>query len=653
MTDTATTDTAPLSIDEIVHLALPADAQISPNGAHVAYTLAEIAKDGAVRHAHLWLVPSDGSAPPTEITGGPREDKNPRWSPDSTQIAFISDRAKEGESGIYLLSPTGGEARRLGTLGDGGGAITALAWSPDGSSLLAARTEPDSDDLKKRKEAKDDAYLYDNHRKYTCLWRVDATTGEASRLGPNTLNVWAANGLGISPDGTRLAFVGSDKPGWSEGFGGTKLYTLTLADGTVSEIAGGFASSGSPAWSPDGSTLAFLARPERAHQGATQLHIATLSTGAVEMRLADIETGRLDVQYLPDGNVLLANLHGTALQLARYDAKNDELSPPLPLFAGAGSGPRMATEMFSLSRDASRIALVRGDLRNQPEVWAGPLTGPLTCLSHHGGAVAARVRTHSRVVTWTGADGREIAGILITPDAAQHGPGPYPFVVQVHGGPAGVYAELLNYGWGGWAQLLADRGYATLQPNPRGSSGKGDPFQTLNLSDWGGADMGDILLGVDWCIAQGVADGERTGIGGWSYGGFMTAWTESQTTRFKAAIVGAGLCNLISFNGTTDITEWHEKHFEKPIWKDAGRYWNHSALKYAAQVTTPTLILHGEQDERVPFSQGQEWAKVLSRRGIPVEFVAYPREPHAIEERAHQHDVLTRVLAWYDKYLKG
>ena len=196
-------------------------------------------------------------------------------------------------------------------------------------------------------------------------------------------------------------------------------------------------------------------------------------------------------------------------------------------------------------------------------------------------------------------------------------------------------------------------GYAVILPNPRGSSGRGDPFQTLNFADWGGADMDDILRGADTVIAQGIGDPERTGIGGWSYGGFMTAWTESQTSRFKAAIVGAGLCNLVSFYGTTDIRDWHESHFGPPVFEDPTPYWDHSAMKYLAQVTTPTLILHGEKDERVPFPQGQEWFAGLTRRGLPVEFVAFPREPHAIEERAHQRTLLTRVLAWYDQYVKG
>ncbi len=648
------TERTPLSIDEIVSLALPADARISPDGQQVVYALVDTAKDGAVRHGHLWLAAVNGDEPPREITSGPRLDSTPRWSPDGTQIAFVSDRTKEGESGIYLLPHAGGEARRLGTIGDGGGALASLVWAPDGKSLAVAHTEPDSDELKTRKEAKDDSYVYGPHRKYTHLWRVDATTGAAVRISSHDLNVWASVGYEWSPDGTQIAFVGSVTPGWEHWFGATRLHVLNIADGTAREIAGQYGTPSRPTWSPDGATLASLARPNRATQGASQLMLLNVATGAIITHLAEREIGKIDVAWLPDGQTLLLMiLDSTAMNLHRYTVATGDLSAPLAHFPTTGAAPDLGEETFTLDRDARHVALVRGDLAHPFEVWAGPLDGPLTQLSHHTDAIAARRPSTARVVHWQAEDGREIAGILVTPDPEKHGPGPYPFLVHVHGGPAGVYSEVYAPRWGGWAWLLADHGYAALMPNPRGSSGRGDPFQTLNVQDWGGGDMRDILAGVDYCIREGIADAERTGIGGWSYGGFMTAWTESQTTRFKAAVVGAGLCNLVSFNGSTDITEWHDTYFGGPVGEQHDLMWDRSALKYVRQVTTPTLVLHGEVDERVHFEQGQEWAKALSRRGVPVTFVAYPREAHPIEERAHQRDVLTRVLAWYDKYVKG
>lgn len=645
-------DRTPLTIEEIVTLALPGDAQISPDGRSVAYVLADTAKDGAVRHAHLWLVPTDGATPPRELTAGPRQETTPRWSPDGRTLAFLSDRNEENKQDIFLLPISGGEARRLGDLH---GSLADLSWSPDGKTLAVIRTDPETDDEKKRKEEKDDAYVVESrqHRKYAHLWLVDVATGAAKQCGSDDLHIWNGTGYAWSPDGARIAVVGSAKPGWAHGFSGTALFLLSVADGTAHEIAGESGSPGNPSWSPDGTTLAFIARPERAKQGAGVLMLCDLVSGRVESRLAGLEQGKSDLCWLDNRTLLLTLLDGTAHNLHRYIVPEDHLSAPLGNVPTPGAAPGNASIVMTVDAARENVAMVRGDMAHPFEVWAGPLDGTIRQITDHNGWIQERSIAPSRVIHWQAADGRQIVGILVTPDPALHGDGPYPLIVQVHGGPAGVYVEDLQLTWSRWGQLLAAHGYAVILPNPRGSSGRGDPFQTLNYADWGGNDMDDILRGVDAVIAEGIADPERTGIGGWSYGGFMTAWTESQTTRFKAAIVGAGLCNLVSFYGTTDIREWHESHFGAPLHEDAGRYWDHSAMKYLAQVATPTLILHGEKDERVPFAQGQEWFAALTRRGVPVEFVAFPREPHVIEERAHQRVLLNRVLAWYDKYVKG
>jgi dipeptidyl aminopeptidase/acylaminoacyl peptidase len=431
------------------------------------------------------------------------------------------------------------------------------------------------------------------------------------------------------------------------------LHILTVASGTVREVAGTYGTPSSPSWSPDGTTLAFIARPDRTRQGAGVLMLCDLASGRIESRLAELEKGKDEVCWLDNRTLLLTILDGTAHTLHRYVVPDDELGHPLGNFPTRGASPTNAATTMTVDAAGANVAIARGDMTSPTEVWAGPLSGTIQRLSDHNGWMRERSIAPSRVIEWEAADGRTIAGVLVTPDPALHGEGPYPLIVQVHGGPAGVYVEDLQLTWSRWGQFLAGNGYAVILPNPRGSSGRGDPFQTLNFADWGGADMDDILRGADTVIAQGIGDPERTGIGGWSYGGFMTAWTESQTSRFKAAIVGAGLCNLVSFYGTTDIRDWHESHFGPPVYENPTPYWDHSAMKYLAQVTTPTLILHGEKDERVPFAQGQEWFAGLTRRGVPVEFVAFPRQPHAIEERAHQRTLLTRVLAWYDQYVKG
>jgi len=225
--------------------------------------------------------------------------------------------------------------------------------------------------------------------------------------------------------------------------------------------------------------------------------------------------------------------------------------------------------------------------------------------------------------------------------------------VAVHGGPQSAWWSGWLGSWHGRGQLLASNGYVVFLPNPRGATGRGWRFAEANRDDWGGMDFQDIMDGVDFLIDQKIADATRLGIGGWSYGGFMTSWAVTQTNRFKAAVVGAAVTNLFSFNGTTDITPGFLRSYFLDIpSRRRVPYDNHSAMTFLKNCKTPSLVLHGQADDRVPVSQGFEFYSGLKALGVETEMVVYPREPHALKERAHQIDLLQRILAWYDKYLK-
>jgi dipeptidyl aminopeptidase/acylaminoacyl peptidase len=256
-------------------------------------------------------------------------------------------------------------------------------------------------------------------------------------------------------------------------------------------------------------------------------------------------------------------------------------------------------------------------------------------------------------ITWTNPkDGQLLYGLLITPPNLRPGRR-VPTVVQVHGGPEWAWWSGWHGSWHEWGQLLASNGYAVLLPNPRGSDGQGWRFVEANRDDWGGRDLQDILAGVDALVAQGIADPDRLGIGGWSYGGFMTSWTVTQTIRFKAAVVGAAVTDLFSFHGTTDITpSFLRSYFLDLPYRRRPGYDAHSAMSFVQNARTPSLVLHGGSDLRVPVGQGWEFYNALKQLGVETEMVVYPREPHEIGERAHQADLLRRVLAWYDRFLK-
>jgi dipeptidyl aminopeptidase/acylaminoacyl peptidase len=259
----------------------------------------------------------------------------------------------------------------------------------------------------------------------------------------------------------------------------------------------------------------------------------------------------------------------------------------------------------------------------------------------------------SEVVSWKSRDGLEVEGVLLKPvgfDPAKR----YPLLVVAHGGPAGAHLD--NYRVGGLegGQVWAGMGWAVFYPNPRGSTNYGEKFLRANVADWGGGDFADIMTGVDALIARGVADKDRLAHIGWSYGGYMTAWAITQTTRFKAAMVGAGLTNMWSMYGTNDIPSVLIGYFGGIANKETlPLYMNRSAMTHIDNVTTPTLILHGGSDERVPLGQAQELFRGLKDRGKTTELVVYPREGHGITEYYHQKDRLTRIQDWITRYTLG
>jgi dipeptidyl aminopeptidase/acylaminoacyl peptidase len=258
----------------------------------------------------------------------------------------------------------------------------------------------------------------------------------------------------------------------------------------------------------------------------------------------------------------------------------------------------------------------------------------------------------TEVIRWKAKDGLEVEGLLTYPVGYEAGK-KYPLILNIHGGPAGVFVETF-IGRSGLYPIasFAARGFGVLRPNPRGSSGYGKTFRFANHNDWGGKDYEDDQAGVDQVIAMGVADPNRLAVMGWSYGGFMTSWTITQTQRFKAAAVGAGVTNLWSFTGTADIPGFLPDYFGGEPWQQFETFQKHSPITYVKNVTTPTLILHGEADVRVPPSQGYEYYHALKRQGVTTKMVVYPRQPHGPAEPKFVLDIMQRHLDWVDKYVR-
>jgi dipeptidyl aminopeptidase/acylaminoacyl peptidase len=289
-----------------------------------------------------------------------------------------------------------------------------------------------------------------------------------------------------------------------------------------------------------------------------------------------------------------------------------------------------------------------------PNVWTADLSdishSPLTQRTNLNPETESAALGQPEIVRWTSDPGVEVEGVLIKPHGYVEGQR-YPFIVQVHGGPTGLWSNQFAATWHDWAQSLASRGFAVLMPNPRGSTGRGPDYSNAIFGDVGGGEYRDMMSGVDAMIARGIADPERLGVGGWSWGGYMTAWTVTQTNRFKAAVMGAGLPNMISDNGLGDIPSANLSYFETTPYHDPDPYFERSAIRHIRNAKTPTLILHGEADDRVSPAEGREMYIALRTLGVETQFVTYPRERHSFTERKHQLDLIRRVVEWYEQHL--
>jgi dipeptidyl aminopeptidase/acylaminoacyl peptidase len=654
---------------DFVHLS---DLQISPDGELVAFVAGDYFKvDSASAKRQVWAVPASGGEP-RRLSGGPRTDDTPRWSPDGRRLAFLSDRLVDGQPQIYLLDRFGssagaglsGEARQLTNLQ---GAISELEWSPDGTQLACLLTDPETEQEKRRKQAKDDAIEVERNHKWRRVWTVDVSSGATRQMTSGDAQIWE---FGWAPDGGFALLVGSEPYEWS--WFVAKLARVG-ADGGVPQTIYSVAEKqfASPRVSPDGALVAFLSCiwSDRGINGG-DVFVMPLAGGEPRNLTAGYRGSIWWIQWIADGAALdyIAYEDGEAA-IGRIDLATGARST---CWKGAAAFGESASSRY-IARDTGAIAVLREDAERPLDVWlARPTTDGRRPTSDKASAASGRAsvadlewnqltRFHpqlcelalgqTRVLRWHGSDGMAIQGLLILPVGYQEGQR-VPLITWVHGGPAWLYTHSF-YGAGRYPQqMYAGAGYAVLLANPRGSAGWGVAFTEANIGDFGGCDYEDIIAGVDHVIALGIADLDRLAIGGWSYGGFMTAWAVTQTNRFKAAMMGAGICNWRSFHGVAEIGTWDQISYRASPYEQGGRYDRFSAIHYVDRVVTPTLIVHGTEDIIVPVSQSYEFFRALKDHGVPTELVVYPREPHGFRERGHNIDRFRRFLAWFQRYLE-
>jgi len=629
---------SPLTPEELADRVVPAEPRISPDGRSVVFAAAPAGRKGEHDERALWI--SRDGAPARKLTAGVFDDRAPRWSPGGATLLFLSDRVKRGEeSGLYLLPMEGGEAQRLGDLG---GELTSPAWSPDGATVAVLRTDPKPEERKKREEEKDDAVEVDAHPRFTRLWAIDAESGKARCLTTGDREVRSFCWL---PDGSGLVAATTALPGFNEAYFGADLWEVPAAGGLPRRIASFPILPGEPV--VVGETVVVQAdggKPDPA-SGVYAVALA----GAEPRNLLPGWAGEVsEVAALPgrSGAVAFQAVQGVSGRLFALDLAGGEPEPigPEPVRCRGSIRPGA-----TFSADGSRVALVWTDGSTPEEVWIGEVGGGASSVTSFGEPFKGRLQP-VEVVRWKADDGAEIEGLLTYPAGYEEGRR-CPLVVEVHGGPSWQWEDRAMLDWHDWAQLLAGNGIAVLLPNPRGSTGRGAEFARLLQDDVGGGEQRERVAGAEAMVERGIADPERLGIGGWSWGGYLTAMTTAKTTLFKAAVMGAGVANSVSDHAQGDIPGANLLYFPGEPYHHPDAYWAASPVRYAANVTTPTLILHGDADARVHPGQSMEWYRALKTLGVPVEFVRYPRGEHGIRERAHQVDLMRRVVAWYRRWL--
>jgi dipeptidyl aminopeptidase/acylaminoacyl peptidase len=637
----------PVTIDDLLRVRNVTDARLAPDGSRVVYVVAVPDPDGGRYHTNLWLVPAQGGEP-LQLTNGPRRDDTPRWSPDGKTIAFVSDR--DGSPQVWLIATGGGEARKLS---DAPGGVKDLDWSPDGQVIAFLAADSDPPEELRRQHEHDDVLLVDQDPKRDRLYALDVAGGRVRTLTAGPEQVLS---FSWSPDGRAIAFAYRPTPRLADLFQ-VDLAVVTVADGKLRQLVQRDGLDALPKWSPDGKSIAFVSHDGKFDWiGDTYLCLVPAEGGQPCVLSRDFDEvipwGSPDaVTWSPDGKELLFAARQRLTD--QFFALEVETGKVRQLTNG-----RRCYGHLSLSRDGARLAFLVDEPERPPEVHVADRADfqprRLTTTNPH---LDGRSFGAVEPVRWKAKDGLEIEGLLIRPVGHSPEAGP-PLLTYVHGGPQGGFAQAFTpQRWPAVqaepypVQALAGLGYAVFCPNPRGSGGYGQKFRAANVKDWGHGDFDDIQAGIDHLVREGLADPDRLGIMGWSYGGYMTAWTIGQTNRFKAASCGAGVTNLVSMYGQTDIQPFLERYLGDVPWKANGVYEKCSPMTHAGRIRTPTLIQHGDKDARVPLAQAQELYQALRKNGVPVEFAVYPREGHILGEPKHQADALRRNVAWFDRYL--
>ena len=633
----ATERTETLTAADVVMLRSVSDVELSPDGKWVAYALRvpQPLDEPGGSNSQIWIVDASGKNEPRQLTSKDNSSWSPRWMSDG-RLSFVSRRGG-GKSQLYAIAVDGGEAELVF---EAKSSISSYQWSPDGKQV-AYTSYRQTDEAKAEADAGRD-------------WVVDEAGGTKARLFAYTLADEAEHevvssgehiiGFEWSPDGSRLAVRASQSAAVDHVYMYSALYTVAASGGKLESLTKTAGKLGSMVWSPKGDQIAFLGAKSINDSTAGIVYVVPSGGGEAKALTAGLEATGARLDWSADETIVMLANQGTKTVFHKISPAGGNPTPAL------AKGPICHDVSFG---DKGALACAGGAANHPPEVFSGKLGRGLSRVTVSNPALLDRVLGEQSVVSWKAKDGLELEGVLIKPVGYEKGKR-YPLAVLPHGGPEGVSQDGWNTRPTYPAQIFASRGYVAFMPNYRGSAGRGADFAMADHEDLGGAEFEDVLAGIDHLVAEGLVDGDRVGMGGWSYGGYFSALAATTySERFDAAMCAAGITNWISFTGTTEIE--HENslvHWKLWPWDDMELPWERSPLAHIQGSKTATLVVHGMADTRVPVGQSTELYRGLKHLGVPTQLVMYPREGHGIRENVHGLDFIERFVGWFDEHVQ-
>jgi dipeptidyl aminopeptidase/acylaminoacyl peptidase len=617
------------------------DVALSPDGDHVAW----VQSTRANRTKATYVLATSGTATPTEVTlssTGERTDSDPGWSPDSKTLAFFSSPGEDEQPQLWIVNADGSGAKKVTSLN---GYAARPRWSRDGKQIAFLHVEGAAGGGP-LKAAQSQTGVVDTAFHNQRIAVFDVLSGAAHDVSPANLHVYDFD---WSPDDKSFVVTAAPGPG-DNNWWIAHIYRVDLAKGDATSIYKPSLQVAVPRWSPDGKSVAFIEgimSDEGFHGG--DLYTVSVDGSGLTNQTKGRKSSPSSLFWLEQDRILFTEFVGggsaiSEMTLAGNSARtiwkgNEEV-------AAFGNFKSLA-----VSKDGKAAAAIRSDYTTPPEIWAGPI-GNWRALTHNNAGLTA---------TWAKADNLEwksdsfaIQGWVIPPAKVEAGK-KHPMVVLVHGGPSSITTPEWPASVGmsrAIVAALSAHGYYVFLPNPRGSYGQGEDFTRANVKDLGGGDLRDVLTGVDAVVAKYPVDPNRLGVMGWSYGGFMTMWTVTQTSRFHAAVAGAGVANWQSYYGQNLIDQWMIPFFGASVYDDPTAYEKSSPIHYIKNVKTPTLVIVGERDAECPAPQSYEFWHALRTLGVPTQLIVYPGEGHMFAKPEHQIDRMDQTLGWFDKYLK-